>query len=97
MCIVEVKKKIGLKLFVQPKASRTEIVGMHDGMIKVAVAAPPVDGKANKEIVSFFSSLFKIKKSKLTIASGDHSRRKVIVSDLFEKDMLQKKLSKYFE
>ncbi len=95
MCIVEVKQKTGLKIFVQPKASKTKIVGLHDDMVKLAVAAPPVDGKANKEVLSFFARLLKIKKSDLVIVSGTHCRRKVLVSDLFDRDMLEQKLSDY--
>ncbi len=95
MCIVEVKQKTGLKVFVQPKASKTKIVSIHDDMVKLAVAAPPVDGKANKEVIAFFARLLQVKKSDLVIASGAHSRRKVLVSDLFDRDMLRQKLSDY--
>ncbi len=97
MCIHEVKGKTGLKIFVQPRAAKTKIVGLYDDMVKLAVAAPPVDGKANKEVISFFARLFQIKKTKLIIASGIHSRRKMLVSDLFDRDMLRQKLSEYID
>ena len=86
--LVPVKKKCGLRLFVQPKASKTKIVGLHDGMVKLTVSAPPVDGKANKIVIAFLADLFKVKKSEVAIVSGEQARRKVcVVGDLQEKDI----------
>ncbi len=97
MCILKVKQKTGLKIFVQPKASKTKIVGLYDDMVKLAVAAPPVDGKANTEVISFFARLLQVKKSDLVIAAGAHARRKVLVSELFTEDLLKQKLSAYID
>lgn len=66
-----------LKLFVQPKAKKkTSIIGLHGDRIKIAVAAPPVDGKANKEVINFLSRLFSVKKKDITFISGERSRQK---------------------
>lgn len=67
-----------LQVYVQPKGSRTKIVGVHDGRLKIAVAAPPVDGKANKELLSFLASLLKVGKKELLLKSGQQSRRKTV-------------------
>ena len=67
----------GLRLCIQPKARKTQILGIHDDMVKLAVAAPPVDGKANKQVVDFLSGLFGTRKSDIVIISGQRSRRKV--------------------
>lgn len=68
-----------LHLHIQPKASKTKIVGLYDGCLKIAVKAPPVEGKANQELVRFLASLFKIATRDVTVKSGTLSRRKQIV------------------
>ncbi|MBV1872815.1 MAG: YggU family protein [Gammaproteobacteria bacterium] len=64
--------------YLQPKASRSEIVGLHDGLIKVRIAAPPVDGKANATLIKFLASYFGTAAKTVNITSGQHSRRKRI-------------------
>lgn len=68
-----------IALQVQPKASRTEIVGIVDDMLKIRVAAPPVDGAANQELVNWFSKQLKVSKSSVQILSGERGRRKVVL------------------
>lgn len=65
-----------LRIYVQPRASKTGICGIHDGELKLRLAAPPVDGAANEECRSFFSKLFKVPKSAVTIMAGESSRHK---------------------
>jgi uncharacterized protein (TIGR00251 family) len=84
-----------LLVHIQPKASKTRIVGLHDGRLKVAVASPPVDGKANKEIIAFLARVFGIKKHALRLKSGAQSRRKVIAIDSFAIDEARSVLSEY--
>ncbi|SDO47208.1 DUF167 domain-containing protein [Desulforhopalus singaporensis] len=67
-----------LELHVQPKASRTQISGLYGERLKVAVGSPPVDGKANKEIVSFFAKLLGVSKKNVEVVSGHKSRQKVV-------------------
>jgi uncharacterized protein (TIGR00251 family) len=63
-------------VFLQPRASRNALVGLHDNAIKIALTSPPVDGEANKQLVQFLSKLFRVKKSNISIISGEHNRRK---------------------
>jgi uncharacterized protein len=63
---------------VVPRASRSEIVGMHDGALKVRISAPPVDGAANAELIKLFSKKFGVSKSDITIVSGETSKNKRI-------------------
>ncbi len=63
---------------VQPRASRTAIVGLMGDALKVALAAPPVDGKANEALIRFFAELFQVPKSSVEIVSGSSSRNKVV-------------------
>ena len=79
--MLELNEKDGavtFKVKVQPRAPRTEIVGEHAGAIKLRVAAPPVDGKANEECRRFLAKLFKVSATSVEIISGDSSRDKVI-------------------
>jgi uncharacterized protein len=65
-----------LALYVQPKASRIRFVGMHGDELKLAITAPPVDGKANKAVISFLAKFFSLSKSDVVIQSGHQSRHK---------------------
>ncbi len=76
-----------LSLYIQPKASRSRIVGLHDKALKLAVKAPPVEGRANIEVISFMAKLLKIPKSSIEIRSGKQSRqKKLLISGLSEED-----------
>ena len=69
---------ISLDCWIQPKASRTAFSGIHGTSIKIAVAAPPEDGKANAELCAFLSKKLGISKSSVQVKSGHSSRRKII-------------------
>ena len=66
---------------VQPRASRTEIVGAHGDAIKVRLLAPPVDGAANEALVEFLSERFAVPRRGVRIISGAQSRAKVVEID----------------
>lgn len=63
---------------VVPRASRSEIVGLHDGALKIRIAAPPVDGAANAELIKLLARTFKLSKSEITIIGGETSKKKRI-------------------
>jgi uncharacterized protein len=63
---------------VVPRASRSEVVGIHDGALKVKVAAPPVEGAANQELVRFLAKKFRMPRASVTLISGANSKNKVI-------------------
>ena len=65
-------------LRVQPRASRNAIVGIMGDALKVAITAPPVDGKANEAVVEFLAKLLGVSKSSVVIVSGETGRNKVI-------------------
>ncbi len=80
-----------LPCWIQPRASRNKIVGIHDGNVKISLTAPPVDGKANAELIKFISRSLKISKGSIDIISGESSRRKLLaVSSLSAKDIAEK-------
>ena len=77
-----------LTLYVQPRASRNELAGVHDNGLKLRLTTPPVDGKANKAVIAFLAKLLKIPKSALVIRSGLQSRtKKLVLSGLDEQEV----------
>lgn len=67
-----------LRLYIQPKASRDSIVGLHGDEVKVAITAPPVDGQANSHLVKFLGKQFRVAKSQVVIEKGELGRHKQI-------------------
>jgi uncharacterized protein (TIGR00251 family) len=76
--IRETAKDITFSIKVQPRARKTAITGTVGDALKISLTAPPVDGKANQAVIEFFSDIFKIPRSSVSIASGETSRLKVI-------------------
>jgi len=72
-------KTLLLSIYVQPKADRNAIVGLHGDAVKLRLTAPPVDGKANKAVIAFWAKALNIPKSAVTIKSGLQSRMKKIL------------------
>lgn len=67
-----------LEILVQPRASRTRVVGEHDGRLKIQLAAPPVDGEANAALVEFLADALGARRSDVVIERGDTGRRKTV-------------------
>ncbi len=65
-------------VYVQPRASRSEVAGVHGDAVKIRLAAPPVDGAANKELVTFLGKKLGVPKSAIRIVSGERGRRKIL-------------------
>ena len=68
-----------LTIQVQPKASKSECVGLHGDALKIRVAAPPVDGKANEALLTFLAKCLKVAPSTLAIHSGAGGRHKRVL------------------
>ncbi len=77
-----------MEITVQPRASKSEIIGLHDGAIRIRIAAQPVDGAANAAIINLFSRILNVRKSAVEIASGASGRRKrVLIHGVSEDDV----------
>ncbi len=72
---------IRLTCRIQPRASRNAIVGLYGDAVKIALTAPPVEGKANAALCAFFSELFHCPKSAVCVVSGTTSKNKMIQVD----------------
>lgn len=79
-----------LKIFVQPRASKNMISGVHGDALKVKLTAPPVDGAANKMCLQFLAKWLKVPKSSLDIITGQTARNKTILVHIAEGDKATK-------
>ncbi len=61
---------------VQPGARRPGVLGLYDGAVKIGVAAPPTEGKANQAVVTVVAELFEVAADRVTLVAGPRSRRK---------------------
>jgi uncharacterized protein len=67
-----------LTIRVSPNASKTEIAGRGGGVLRIRLAAPPVDGKANEKLIEFLADEFEVPKSSIRIVSGATSKTKIV-------------------
>ena len=75
-----------LALHIQPGAKKSGVVGLHGEALKIRLAAPPVDGKANAALLAYVAELLELPKSAVSLKSGQTSRQKVVrVEDVDEK------------
>jgi uncharacterized protein (TIGR00251 family) len=71
-------KGVRLEVLVQPRASKTRVVGEHDGRLKIALAAPPVDGEANEALIRFLADALGVPKRQVELVAGATGRRKTL-------------------
>jgi uncharacterized protein (TIGR00251 family) len=81
-----------IRVRVKPHAAKSRILGVREGALEVAVAAPPADGEANSELIRLLAALLECGKSTIEIVSGGGSRSKLVVIAGFTADALFAKL-----
>jgi uncharacterized protein len=64
---------------VQPRASKSGVAGELDGVLKIRLAAPPVEGRANEELIRVLAELFEAPRQRIAILSGQTSKNKVVI------------------
>jgi uncharacterized protein (TIGR00251 family) len=89
----ETARGITFAVKVHPRARKNAITGVVGNALKLALTAPPVEGKANQSVIEFFADLFEIPRSSVTIASGETSRNKVVRITGMNKQMVEKRLA----
>jgi uncharacterized protein len=76
--ITQANKGAALPIKVVTRASRIEIAGVIDGMLKVRLTAAPVDGKANAQLIDFLAEQTGLPKSAVEIVAGEESNKKIV-------------------
>ncbi|HYA66606.1 MAG TPA: DUF167 domain-containing protein [Burkholderiaceae bacterium] len=79
---------LALALHVRPGARKTALVGEHGQRLKIALHAPPVDGKANEELLQFLAKLLALRRSRLRLLAGAASKEKTVLIEIDEKSVL---------
>ncbi len=69
---------VELRVRVKPRASKSRVVGVRDGELEVAVAAPPVDGEANAELTAFMAKTLGVSRGAVAVCRGEASRHKTV-------------------
>ena len=91
LLIRETKNGLSFDIHVNPHASRAGITGISEGMLKVKVTAPPVEGAANEACIVLLAKKMGIRKSQMTISAGAKGRKKtIVVGDISRADLEQK-------
>jgi hypothetical protein len=89
--IRETKNGLSFDIHVNPHASRADIAGISEGMLKVKVTAPPVEGAANQACIGLLSKKLGLRKSQMKISAGARGRKKtILVSEISKADLEQK-------
>lgn len=76
--IKEISDGVQIKVKVQPRASKNQVVGWMEDVLKVRLTAPPVKGEANAALLRFFADYFGISRSAVSLVSGATSRQKTV-------------------
>lgn len=80
-----------LAVRVHPNAPRNGLAGFSDGVLQVRIAAPPVEGRANRELVDFLSEALGVSRSAITILRGHTARSKLVaIAGLTEKEVIRR-------
>ncbi len=77
---------------IQPRASRTEVVGWHGDAIKIRIKAPPVEGAANRELLRFLAQRLHVSPSAVQLLSGAGGRRKRVCVAGLTSDQIERQL-----
>ncbi len=78
-CIKDRSGNVELRIHCQPRASKTEIVGLHGEALKVRLIAPPVEGQANTELCQFLARYFGVLRQEVQILSGKGGKQKRVL------------------
>jgi uncharacterized protein (TIGR00251 family) len=91
------KHGAALTIRVTPRARKTEFSGiMEDGTVRIRIAAPPVEGKANKALIHFLSKVLKVRKNQIEIVAGEKGLDKIVSILDMTAEQVQERILKYF-
>jgi uncharacterized protein (TIGR00251 family) len=89
---------IRLKIRATPKASKSQIMGLHGTppRLRIRIAAPPVDGAANEELLNFLRKVLQVSKSQLSLEKGEASKDKEVLCQGLSEEECRKRLTEHF-
>ncbi|HJO62311.1 MAG TPA: DUF167 domain-containing protein [Desulfobacterales bacterium] len=90
--IIQHPKGLTFKVFVQPRSSKNQILGLHGDALKIKLTAPPVNDAANRMCIQYLAKYLEVPRSSLTVISGHHSRTKQILYHCGDKGISEKAL-----
>jgi len=88
------KEQARITVRVQPNASQNNILGFKDGVLRIRIAAPPIKGKANQELIKFLGDVLGVSKGNLAIKKGMTSKTKVIGIEELTQNQVIRRLEK---
>ena len=91
--IKEDGQAVVLSVYIQPRASANQVVGLQGEALKIKLTAPPVEGAANKALVEFMAQYLGLAKSRIQVAKGDRSRQKQLRIEGISMKQLMEKLA----
>ncbi|MEZ4371605.1 MAG: DUF167 domain-containing protein [Polyangiaceae bacterium] len=77
--LTPVPEGLRFAVFAKPRSSRSRVLGVREGVLEVAIAAPPVDGAANTELLKVLAKALGVSKGQLELVAGESSRHKRVV------------------
>ena len=83
---------VQLQLHVQPGASRTSLAGLHGDALKIRVAAPPLEGRANRELLDYLARLLGVAPARIALVKGESGRRKTVILQGVELEEARRRL-----
>ena len=81
-CVCVQGERVVLRLAVVPNAKRTGVDGLHDGALRVRLAAPPIEGRANDALIAWLAKALGVQRREIDITHGTSGRRKVVAIDM---------------
>lgn len=69
---------VGFEVHAVPRASRTQVLGVRAGALRVSLAASPVEGEANEALVELLAQVLSVPKRRISLLRGEKSRRKIV-------------------
>lgn len=80
---------VSMQLIISANAAKNEIIGVHDGRLKIKICKPAINGKANQELVRFLARTFSCAKSDIQVVHGEQIKQKTILITGLSKEHLQ--------
>ncbi|MEZ4459602.1 MAG: DUF167 domain-containing protein [bacterium] len=76
--ITDTDEGCAIQVYAAPRSSRSKIVGLHDGRVKIQISAPPVDGAANDALIRFLAEVLNVPRAQVALTNGHGSKRKTL-------------------